>query len=79
MNVNYPKRIGKKLNNILRIHMELKHMSNNLEKACSAWWDIQRNNKQVATIPWKDIPEAWKKDYQERMQAALDAIKEQNA
>jgi len=54
-------------------------MSNNLEKACAAWWNIQRNNKQVATIPWKDIPEAWKKDYQERMQAALDVTKEQNA
>jgi hypothetical protein len=47
-----------------------------IEKACAAWWDIEQKGKRVATHPWDHpyIKDEWKKDYRDRMAAALMAV-----
>ena len=39
-----------------------------IEAMCAAAWNLK------ATVPWDQIPEAWKPFYRDQMQAAVDAL-----
>lgn len=49
-----------------------------VEKACRAWFNAERDGKRIATIPWDDAvakldPRAIN-EYRLRMRAALEAV-----
>jgi hypothetical protein len=46
-----------------------------IERACRAWWDIERSGKRVATVSWDEYSKDHNlDDYRERMKHALMEI-----